>query len=228
MFHGDGMDLVGRQSGNGDKNSPGAPVVAVDVQIFCSDPRVTLSDLPQTLHQLAFANPRLLPLWSIQTPEMAVYSQDSLAAEFFAKVSAHNLGVLAKVPDSDTHMLFYALDETPARICARQLRLSQPPPNEPVQAAENSLASVTSPHSTIPSPAPIVPTQCGIDGPRKALQQTILGAMRLRGIDRSHRDYKSIYQHCLRAAEFSLRNCPQPISLDAMRDKVEALLAVLE
>lgn len=224
-----GIGLPGSQGEKDGAEAENSKPLSMDVQIFRTDTRDALAELSQTLHHIAFANPRLLPLWSVKTPEMAVFSQDPLAAEFFAKVSAHKVGVLAAAPDSGVQIMFYALDETPVRICAREICLDQPT-TEPIQTSESlaSLPSVASPQPAIPSPAPIIPSQCGIDGPRKALQQTILGAMRLRGIDRSHRDYKSIYQHCIRAAEFALRNCAQPIGLDTMREKVEALLAVLE
>lgn len=218
-----------------DEGGVGGSQVSIALQICETDPKqLALPPLPPVLHQTGYANPQKIPLWSIQTPELNVYSNDPIAADFFGRMSAHNVAVLSRIPlvtdhqngFSFDHVLIYAVKEMPVRICARPLYLYRrdlvvPEASEPAELE-------SSPQPAIPSPGPIMPSQCGIDGPRKALQQTILGAMRLRGIERTHRDYKSIYQHCLRAAEFSLRNCAQPISLEIMRDKVESLLSVLE
>ena len=215
------------------KSEPDNAAAVVSIQLWGGSSAPL--GLGAKLVQTEFTKPELIPLWSIQGPELAVYSRDEAAVEFFGRMAASRGGILAAVDagahcgprkTAVDHLLFYCIYDSPVRICARPLSLTVPDrASEPAPERAGSPSPAIG--ASVPPAAPIVPSQCGIDGPRKALQQTVLAAMRLRGIDKTHMDYKNIYHHTLRAAEFSLRNYPQPISLNSMRDKVEALLAVL-
>lgn len=193
-------------------------------------------------------------LFQICGPEVVLLSKDADTIQYFSELAdvaaiALELEVVG-APQFDKLLVFLEFDGADARVVARpvdsQLTLADlplapalPSGTVPEKRANSPRPSRRAQREPAREPAreqPASPPKPAVaDVPerpvnvRKTLQQTIMAGLRLRGIRSAHKDFKKLYYGILSLAEVALENAePQLVTTTYIREKVEALLTIVE
>ena len=196
-------------------------------------------------------------LYKICGPDVHVLSRDALTAKYFAEFAdAAPMAVELEVRSAefDRLLVFLVADGAHGRIAARPMNsrvriedlprrvalAPEPELAEPASATSGARDAPAQPSAPHPAPLPTpLPAQSKPIAPaplpdrptdtKKTLQQTIMAGLRLRGIRSAHKNFKRLYYGIFNLAEIALENTdPELVTTDYIRDKVEALLAVVE
>lgn len=195
-----------------------------------TQPRLEDADM----HFDKFVRIRDVPLWAICGPEMSVMTRNPTCQAFFTEFAAIDkvamrISVNSRANAMFSHILvFSVLEGTSRKIAARPLNINVETPKR-VEAEQISRPSATAAAANLGT----LPKTPVIDIPlpdvKKSLQQTILGALRLRGIRGGSPEFKKTYFSVLYLAEVALQKLETAnIGLHTIHDKVEAILSVID
>lgn len=178
---------------------------------------------------------RDVPLWTICGPELSVMTRDPTCQTFFTEfASIDNVAMRITVSNMElntmfSHMLvFSAFDGTSKKIVARPLNLNIEIPKrvEALQISRSSKSIAEAKPKALPNPEVV---DRPLRNVKKSLQQTILAALRLRGIRSGSPAFKKTYFSVLYLVETALEKLEaSDIGLNTIHDKVEAIFSVID
>lgn len=181
-----------------------------------------------------------IPLWTIITPEFTLMSTSTETRNFFTQFATLPENVALRFSTTDTEkasqeVVVYSVkdevDDT-MRIYGRIVDLSiiidlpeKITQNEDVNFDSNRTDEQNKGVAKSGRPKAIN----AVSDVKSALSQTVMGALRLRGIKRTNPDFKKIYYAIHSLVDISLRKAdPHDITVESIRSKVEEIFGVIE
>lgn len=182
-----------------------------------------------------------IPLWTIITPEFTLMSTSTETRDFFTQFATLPENAALRISTTDTEkasqevVVYSVKDEVDdtvriyGRIVDLSITIDLPEKITQNEDDANFDSNRTDEQSTGVAEPGRPKAINAVSDVKSALSQTVMGALRLRGIKRTNPDFKKIYYAIHSLVDISLRKAdPHNITVESIRSKVEEIFGVIE